>query len=650
MDEYKSPEEICADLEKISPLALPEYLAKCEFYDRSNAYKVLEKAVDEFKGKGGVAGNLLETTMKAVANSALLCLLRKFNEPLYKKVIKSKSTDFAQYIQKALTFKYSDYGISEKPGVVDAVQQDMLRRSMVRHGGADGKTMQFDAKNYTGRRDEDWKGGVRSSDFPKGQSADGRTVRGVGGQTLFVNKDDTGGDRSQMAEGDHVTPLETIHANTGYFAERYVDLDKVVEVEYKGPDGKVKKHKLTVLQQIANDDTNFQVLSGDKNAAKGGNMTNGAFIDQCEKASEASKLYKEMETASPERKAELQKEIKKMKLRPSFKKAARQMANEDSLSPEEREKLKKYKLSDKEKEELRENQKRSEAAIRNKLLAEGSKTVLIEQIGKIVEVMIGPIGFELRDSIQNGMTHGFEGCDAFEAFCKRVWRALKYTFSKLGELLKGLLGDLAKMLATFFMGLCKMIRDFFGKFFDLALSGISVLVESVKVLLGDGTAAQKGDAIMKILVGFATGILGQTLIDSLLESIGLPDPFSDIVASLLSALISTLVMALFDKLDLFGVKREVLRQRIDDIFDERDRRLQAAVQNFDMVTTQTLTHQRQALETMRSKLAKGISDKNFDSVNEALDEFCEMFGISLPYSTPKEFLLFLRDSDNIIIQ
>ena len=168
------------------------------------------------------------------------------------------------------------------------------------------------------------------------------------GQTLFVNKDDTGGDRSQMAEGDHVTPLETIHANTGYFAERYVDLDKVVEVEYKGPDGKVKKHKLTVLQQIANDDTNFQVLSGDKNAAKGGNMTNGAFIDQCEKASEASKLYKEMETASPERKAELQKEIKKLKLRPSFKKAARQMANEEKLTPEEREKLKKYKLSEKE--------------------------------------------------------------------------------------------------------------------------------------------------------------------------------------------------------------------------------------------------------------------------------------------------------------
>ena len=140
------------------------------------------------------------------------------------------------------------------------------------------------------------------------------------------------------------------------------------------------------------------------------------------------------------------------------------------------------------------------------------------------------------------------------------------------------------------------------------------------------------------------------MIDSLLESIGLPDPFSDIVASLLSALISTLVMALFDKLDLFGVKREMLRQRIDEIFDERDRRLQAAVQNFDMVTTQTLTRQRQTLETMRSKLAKGISDKNFDSVNEALDEVCEMFGISLPYTTPKEFLLYLRDNDQIVIR
>jgi len=181
---YKTPEEICAELDRISPLALPEYLSKCEFYDRSNAYEVLEKAVKEFKGKGGVAGNLLDTTLHAVANSTVLCLLRKFNEPLYKQVVKTKSTDFAKYVDKALHFQYDETGAGSTPGVVDAVQQDMLRRNIVRQSGdtSEGVSPQFDAKTYTGRRDQDWKGGVRSSDFPKGQSADGRTVRGVGGR------------------------------------------------------------------------------------------------------------------------------------------------------------------------------------------------------------------------------------------------------------------------------------------------------------------------------------------------------------------------------------------------------------------------------------------------------------------------------------
>ena len=653
MSERKTPEEICADLEKISPLALPEYLYKCYIHDKDNAFEVLDKAVEEFGGKGGVANSLLDTTLKAVVNSSFLCLLRKFNEDAYKKVIKTKATDFSQYVKKAFTFELSDYGLDGQvpsvPYVADALQQDMLRRNMVRQPGepVDGKfNPQFDAKNYTGRRNTDWKGGVRSSDFPKESSPDGRTVRGVGGETLFIHKEDTGGDRSKMAEGDHVTPLETIHGMSGYFAERYVDLDKTVE--YRGADGKV--HKLTVMQAIANDDSNFQILSGDKNAAKGGGMTNAAFIKECEKIEEAAGLYKEMESASPERKKELQAKINKMNLSSTKRKAARMMSNEEKLSPEEKKKLKRYKLTTKEKEQLLENQKKSEAAIRNKLLVEGGKTVLMEQIGKIVEVLIGPIAFELRDSIKNGITNGFDGCDAFEAFCKRVWRALKYAFSKLGEILKGLLGDLAKMVATLFANMCKMLKDFFGKFFDLALSGISVLVESVKVLMGAGTMAQKGDAILKIIVGFVTGILGQTLIDSVLESIGLPDPFSDIVASICSAVLSTLVMSLFDKLDLFGMKRELLRRRIDEIFDARAKKIKEESERIDMVAMQVLKRNRVALERMRTSLDKGLVNGDFDIINQTIDNVCQFLDIELPYSTPQEFLLYLRDNEEIIIR
>ena len=40
----KTPEEILNDLEKLSPLDMPNYLLQCEFYDKTDAIQALEKA------------------------------------------------------------------------------------------------------------------------------------------------------------------------------------------------------------------------------------------------------------------------------------------------------------------------------------------------------------------------------------------------------------------------------------------------------------------------------------------------------------------------------------------------------------------------------------------------------------------------------
>lgn len=644
----KTPDEILMDLEGISPLALPEYLHRCEYFDRSDAFEQLEKAIEEFEGKGGVAKSIMESTMEAVVNSIGLVLLRKFNEPLYKKTVKTKSTNFTSYAKKALTFSIDDYDEESRTMYSpQALQQDLLKRGMVRHPGVPDENGKFDPLFNTAKYDrkkdfellvKDGGGSVkgRSVQYVEEQSKDGKTVRGVGGKTLSVdNKAEP--DKTKRAQGDHVTPLKMIYEQRGYFIERYVDLDK------KDADGH------TVLQKIVNDDSNFQVLSADVNAAKGGGLTNLAYIEQCSKMSKAAELYRKMETATGAEKTELQKQVSGLNLSPTKRKAARKMAHKESLTDAEKKDLEKYELTEAQKKELAENQKRSEAKIRNALLGEGAKTVGYEQIGRIIEVLIGPISFELRDSIGNGIANGFDGCNSFEAFCKRLWRALKYVFKQLGRLLGDALGDLGKMLATFFANACKVLKDFFGKFFDLALSGISVLVDSVKVLMGSGTAAQKGEAILKIIVGFATGILSQTLIDSALESLGIPDPFSDIFAAIFSALISTLVMAGFDRLDLFGLKREMLRNRINEIFDARDAQLAEASCRFDMATLQTFKRNRVALETVRRNLETGLEQMDFPSINAALDEACSLFQIEIPYRNAQEFVEYIKEHGTVEI-
>lgn len=633
---YKTYEQIKMDLEHVSPLALPGYLAHCDFYDRSDAFETLNKAVEQFRGKG-IAGSMLEPMLVATANSVGMILARKFlPAKTYRELQRCGGNQFGSFIKEAMCFKLEDYGPEERSLYsVDALEKDRLRRNMIRQPGtpsADGNfEPQFDAKNYVGRRDKDWKGGVRSSAFPKSQSEDGKTVRGVGGKELFVNKVDAGNDRSKMAEGDHVIPLETLHGMTGYFAERYVDLDKKVTVTYKDANGKECIKEMTVMQQIANDDSNFQILAGDRNASKGGNKTNKEYIEYCDKIQKAAEIEKQLAdpSVSSEKKAELRKQKSAMKLSSAQKKAAKN-------NPE------KYKLSEKEKQELIENQERAEANIRKTLLKEGAKTVAIEQIGKVIVAMTGPIFFELRDSIFNGIDHGFEGYDKFDAFCKRLWRAFKHICRRLKEIFLDALGDLGKMIATFFMNACKMIKDLFGKFFDLALSGISVVVESVKILMGKGTVAQKGEAILKVLVGFVTGILGQRVIDAMLESLGIPDPFSEILATILSTALSTIVMSVFDKLDIFGNKCETLRKRIDEIFDARAAKLKEAIANFDMISTEVIKKQRVALESVRAKIAKGLFANDYAETDAALDGAVELFRIELPYSSPQEFIEFVQ--------
>ena len=626
---YKSPEDIKEDLKKISPLALPDYLCKCEFYDKTRAFEILEQAEREFKDKGGIASSLFDTTLHAVVNSVGLCLLRKFHNETYRKVVKSKSTDFSMYAKNAFTFEYPETVVSSASSpkyAVDSLEQDILRRNMSHYPG-DGTAPQLDMAHYDGGKN--YRDKSSAKEYLERQSSDGKTVRGMNGDSLSIHKKDIQ-DRSQRAEADHIIPLQTIHNERKYFIERYVDLDK------KDANGR------TVLQQIVNDDKNFQVLSGDKNASKGGGLTNLRYIEYLDRIEKASVIKRKMETASPAEKEKLQEEMKELHLSKTQKDAARMMANEENLSPEESKALNKYRLTDKEKEQLSQNQKEAEAYLQKEFLKQGTGTVLMEQIGKIIEIIVGPIGFELRDSIKNGITYGFEDCNLFEAFCKRLWRALQYTFSRLGDLLKNFVKDLAKMISTFFLAACKALQSFFGKFFDLALGGISVIIDAIEILLGSGTAKQKGDAILKVIVGFATGILGQFVIDALLESLGLPDPFSDIAAAIISATISALVMNLFDKLNLFGIKRELRIQRIEELFALRKQEILEASYRFEKNATEAIIRHRVAMENLRMSLDEALAAKDFSLIDDTLDDICEMFGVDVPYQSPAEFIQLLQ--------
>lgn len=79
---YKTPEQIQEDLKHISPLALPEYLANCEYYDKSDAFEVLDEAVKEFEGKegnGGIGKTMIDVMLPTSVQAVSMVFLKKFH-------------------------------------------------------------------------------------------------------------------------------------------------------------------------------------------------------------------------------------------------------------------------------------------------------------------------------------------------------------------------------------------------------------------------------------------------------------------------------------------------------------------------------------------------------------------------------------------
>jgi hypothetical protein len=125
-----------------------------------------------------------------------------------------------------------------------------------------------------------------------------------------------------------------------------------------------------------------------------------------------------------------------------------------------------------------------------------------------------------------------------------------------------------------------ILNCFVGIFKHIARAvseGVRIFIKAIPIL-NDKTksAAEKGDAILKIVAFSSTALVGIGL-EALLEELNIKKPLSIIFASILSAVIMALVMYLLEKIDLFNLKHDAKRARIKEaiylIRDETDEAL-----------------------------------------------------------------------------
>ena len=272
-------------------------------------------------------------------------------------------------------------------------------------------------------------------------------------------------------------------------------------------------------------------------------------------------------------------------------------------------------------------------------------------VGNVILFILKPLYYELSDTFKNGFQQGVGASSGLQAMSFRFQRVKKYVLANaksfLGdsvwEFVKGFVSSLVEGIISLFVGIFKQILKVFKE-------GIKVFSQACKILFGKDSkkmsAAEKGDAIIKL---FGTSIIAIAGIgvEALLNRIGIGEPWSVVLATMLSGIAAALFMYLLNKADLFSVKAEKRRDRILEIFHERINDINEAAERCNIAAIETFKRQRMEFDALAEKINDGIKNDNIQEINDGLYHLADFMKVDLPYTNTSEFCDYMDSEASI---
>lgn len=303
-------------------------------------------------------------------------------------------------------------------------------------------------------------------------------------------------------------------------------------------------------------------------------------------------------------------------------------------------------IKGKHRDELLAKEKQAKNDIQKDALATGA---LNAGMSGVVPTLVVPLGFEIYDMMSKGFCHDLPTDNPMEAVVMRLKRAGSYIWQRLPDLLKNVGSNLCQLIVdlvgNFIAGLLK-------KFKRIIVEGFSIIVQALRIFSQPSektSMAQKFDAVSKLLVGPATALAIDSVVLAVLEEFKVPSPFSDILSAVVAACISSALLYLLDKLDLFSAKSEKRLARVKEIFDLRIKGIKESTKNFEIAAFETLKAQRLQFEDLRNCLSTALVSKNMEALNSSLDKMASFFDVKIPYASTERFLSYIRSNDKIVI-
>ncbi len=598
-------QELEDGIRNASPLNLASKLQEAELYDKKQTQEVIDEVYEKFKSQGSLVDNIVVPVFFSIVDGFL-------ESTHATRKLRNKGLTASRIISQCQSFSYDQTefntivpdGNTERKNIGDQTAKDFKQY---------GEEIRQD---YTrdGYEDKTKLNTYKEEKFANNGGRINATDEYTGKKNVYQYKSNPDARRNvekykhdHNAEVDHIVPLKRIHD------------------EFKG------NYALTDedIKNIANDDSNYALTSARINRGAGAAGQGGKF------ESTNSELIKDQRKREKEGRPNLglseEEKQKMLKVGKDAQKALDKGANKAIVANMTGQKT---------------GQTKEIWGKSAKNAANQSKNYVI---GNVILFIIKPLYYEVSDIFSNGLKEGVNADKPVQAFRIRFGRLKKYVLenviSFIGdnfiEFVKGFISSLVEGIISLFVGIFKQILK-------VVKEGIKIFVQAGKVLFGKQsdilTSAQKGDAIIKVLGGSVIAICGIG-IEALLNKIGVPDPWSVVLSTMLSGIASTMFMLLLDKIDFFSVKAEKRRQRIEEIFDERINDIHEAEKTFDKTAIETMRNQKLQFAEIGKNILSGIKANSIDAINPGLFKLASFMATDLGYHNQEEFVKNFPDLD-----
>ena len=587
-------EKLEINIRNASPLELASILQETELFDKKETREVIDEVYEEFKKSGSLVDNVVVPVFMSIADA----FLESTNAT---RKLRRKGLTASRIISQCQSFSYA--------------QTETY--SIVPDGYTEWKNAGEQTKEYGKNVRQKYKRNVYKDDaslnrykqekFDNNGGRINATDEYTGKKNVYQSSSNPDGRRNveeykhdHRAEVDHIVPLKQIHEQ--------------LKGNYALTDEDIKR--------IANEDTNYALTSARINRGVGAPDCGGKF----ERTN--AEFVEDQRTRESEGRSNLglSEEAKENMLQMG--KDAQNAIDKSANST------------------VFHNLTGQGAANTSEIWGRAAGNAVGQSkdyvVGNVILFIIKPLYYEISDIFKNGLQGGVNADSTMQAFRIRFGRVKNYVIenallflgNNIWEFIKGFISSLVEGIISLFVGIFKQILK-------VVKEGIKVFVQASKILFGKQasqmTPAQKGDAIIKILGGSVIAICGVG-IETMLNKLGLMEPWSVIFSTLLSGIASTMFMLVLDKVDLFSVRAEKRRQRIEEIFDERINDIKQAQDSFNTAAIETLRTQKLQFVSIEKEIKSAIYTNSVDNINMDLFKLASFMHVNLGYSSQEEFV------------